>query len=88
MFRELFQVALPLLVVAGILPSLDENPGRVKAFGIALVIFGLLALPFFIIDLSVANRSALLAALRMLSCLLGGVYLLVRAHLSRREPDR
>jgi hypothetical protein len=88
MLRELFQVALPLLVVAGILPSLDENPGRVKIFGIVLVIFGLLALPFFIIDLSATNGTAVLAALRMLSCLLGGAYLLLRVHLSRREPDR
>lgn len=88
MFRDLFQVVLPLLIVAGILPSLDENPGRVKVFGILLLIFGLLALPFFIIDLSETNGSALLAALRMLSCLLGGAYLLVRVHLSRREPNR
>lgn len=88
MFRELFQVALPLLVVAGVLPSLDENPRRVKIFGIVLIIFGLLALPFFIIDLSATNGGAGLAALRMLSCLLGGAYLLVRLHLSRRESDR
>lgn len=66
----------------------DENPGRVKVFGIVLVIFGLLALPFFIIDLSATNGTAVLAALRMLSCLLGGAYLLLRVHLSRREPDR
>ena len=86
--RELFQVVLPLLVVAGILPGLGENPGRAKAFGIVLVIFGLLALPFFIIDLSASNEAVAFAALRMLSCLLGGAYLLVRAHLSRREPGR
>lgn len=88
MLRELFHVVLPLLVVAAIMPSLDENPGRAKAFGSVLAIFGLLALPFFINDLSASNGMAVLAALRMLSCLLGGAYLLVRAHLSRREPDR
>ncbi|OBK89695.1 hypothetical protein [Mycolicibacter sinensis] len=88
MLRELFQVVLPLLVVAGILPSLDEKPGRAEAFGIVLVILGLLALPFFINDLSASNGMAVLAALRMVACLLGGAYLLLRVHLSRREPNR
>lgn len=88
MLRELFQVVLPLLVVAGILPGLDENPGRAKAFGILLVLFGVLALPFFIKDLSASNETMAFAALRTLSCLLGGAYLLVRAHVSRREQDR
>ncbi|NDJ89265.1 hypothetical protein [Mycolicibacter kumamotonensis] len=88
MLRELFQVVLPLLVVAGILPSLDEKPGRAGAFGIVLVILGLLALPFFINDLSASNGMAVLAALRMVACLLGGAYLLLRVHLSRREPNR
>lgn len=88
MFRELFQLVLPLLVVAAILPSLDEKPGRVRAFGIALVIFGLLAVPFFIIELATTDGSVFFAALRMLSCLLAGAYLLVRVQLSRREPNR
>jgi len=88
MLRDLFQVVLPLLVVAGILPSLDEKPGRAKTFGIVLIVFGLLALPLFINDLSASNEAIAFAALRMLSCLLGGAYLLVRAQLSRREPDR
>lgn len=87
MFRDLFQVVLPLLVAAGVLPGLDENPGRVRAFGIALLCFGFLATLILVSELSSADPRPLWAALRAASCLLGGGYLLVRAHMSRRESQ-
>ncbi|WP_125079435.1 MULTISPECIES: hypothetical protein [unclassified Mycobacterium] len=88
LFRDLFQVLLPLLVTAGTLPLLDKNPRRVRAFGVALLVFAVLCVPLLMIELSSAGGKVWLAALRMVSCLLGGVYLLVRVHLSRREVDQ
>ncbi|UVO11766.1 hypothetical protein NM962_17810 [Mycobacterium sp. SVM_VP21] len=88
LFRDLFQVLLPLLVAAGTLPLLDKNPGRVRAFGVALLVFAVLCVPLLMIELSSGNGKVWLAALRMVSCLLGGVYLLVRVHFSRREVDQ
>lgn len=88
LLRDLFEVTLPLLVVAGTLPHLSKNPGRVRAFGVALIVFAVLCVPLLVIELSSENGRVFLAVLRMMSCLLGGVYLLVRGHSSRREADR
>lgn len=88
LFRDLFQVLLPLLVAAGTLPLLDKNPGRVKAFGVALLVFAVLCVPLLIIEVSSADGKIWLGVLRMAACLLGGAYLLVRVRLSRREVDQ
>lgn len=85
MFRDLFQVVLPLLIVAGALSRLDENPRRVVFFGVALVVFGLLGVPFFIVGLPSTGERVFFDLLRILSCLLGGAYLLVRVRSSRRR---
>lgn len=85
MFRDLFQVVLPLLVVAGTLSRLDENPRRVMFFGVTLVVFGLLGVPFFVVGLPSTGGRVFLDILRILSCLLGGAYLLIRVRLSQRR---